>query len=101
MTYRLTTRAWGKEAGYTLPMALPAKIDDPEVAELRRRLVSLPMERQAQVLEGVLTAGLRLRVLAEQVRHQVGQMTDGDEAIAEREIDDAVREVRQSLTRGR
>ena len=82
-------------------MALPAKIDDPEVAELRRRLVSLPMERQAQVLEGVLTPGLRLRVLAEQVRHQVGQMTDADEAIAEREIDEAVREVRQSLTRGR
>ena len=82
-------------------MALPAKIDDPEVAELRRRLVSLPMERQAQVLEGVLTPGLRLRVLAEQVRHQVSQMTDDDEAVAEREIDDAVREVRQSLTRGR
>ncbi|HEY4185660.1 MAG TPA: hypothetical protein VGP07_11360 [Polyangia bacterium] len=82
-------------------MAIPAKIDDPEVAELRRRLVSLPMERQAQVLEGVLTSGLRLRVLAEQVRHQVGQMTDEDEAIAERDIDDAVREVRQSLTRGR
>jgi hypothetical protein len=82
-------------------MALPAKIDDPEVAELRRRLVSLPMERQAQVLEGVLTPGLRLRVLAEQVRHQVGQMTDEDEAIAEREIDEAVRGVRQSLTRGR
>lgn len=82
-------------------MALPAKIDDPEVAELRRRLVSLPMERQAQVLEGVLTPGLRLRVLAEQVRHQVGQMTDDDEAIAEREIDDAVRVVRRSLTSGR
>jgi len=28
-------------------------------------------------------------------------MTDEDEAIAEREIDDAVREVRRSLTRGR
>lgn len=89
------------EPRYTRTMALPAKIDDPEVAELRRRLVSLPMERQAQVLEGVLTPGLRLRVLAEQVRHQVGQMTDADEAIAEREIDEAVREVRQSLTRGR
>ena len=76
-------------------MALPAKTDDPEVAELRRRLVSLPMERQAQVLEGVLTPGLRLRVLAEQVRHQVGQMTDDHEAIAEREIDEAVREVRR------
>ena len=82
-------------------MALPAKIDDPEVADLRRRLVSLPIEQQAHVLEGVLTPGLRLRVLAEQVRHQVGQMTDEDEAIAEREIDDAVREVRRSLTRGR
>jgi hypothetical protein len=82
-------------------MALPAKVEDPEVAELRRRLVSLPMDRQAQVLVGVLTPGLRLRVLAEQVRHQAGQMTDDEEAIAEREIDDAVREVRQSLTRGR
>ena len=101
MTYRLTTRAGRMEPRYTRTMALPAKIDDPEVAELRRRLVSLPMERQAQVLEGVLTPGLRLRVLAEQVRHQVGQMTDADEAIAEREIDEAVREVRQSLTRGR
>ena len=82
-------------------MALPAKVDDPEVAELRRRLISLPMDRQAQVLEGVLTPGLRLRVLAEQVRHQVGQMTDDDETIAENEIDDAVRGVGQSLTRGR
>lgn len=82
-------------------MALPAKVDDPEVAELRRRLVSLPMDRQAQVLEGVLTPGLRLRVLAEQVRHQVGHMTDDDETIAENEIDDAVRGVRQSLARGR
>ena len=82
-------------------MALPAKIDDPEVADLRRRLVSLPIEQQAHVLEGVLTPWLRLRVLGQQVRHQVGQMTDEDEAIAEREIDDAVREVRRSLTRGR
>jgi len=82
-------------------MALPAKIDDPEVAELRRRLVSLPIERQAQVLEGVLTPGLRLRVLAEQVRRQVGQMTDDDEAIAERDIEESVREVRHSLIRGR
>ncbi len=83
-------------------MSLPAKIDDPEVAELRRRLVSLPMESQARVLEGVLTPGLRLRVLAEQVRHQVGPMTDAhQEAVAEREIDDAVRDVRHSLTRGR
>jgi len=53
-------------------VGLPAKTDDPEVAELRRRLVSLPMESQARVLEGVLTPGLRLRVLAEQVRHQAG-----------------------------
>lgn len=82
-------------------MAPPAKIDDPEVADLRRRLVSLPMDRQAQVLEGVLTPVLRLRVLAEQVRHQVGPMTDDDEAIAERQIDDAVRGVRHSLSRGR
>ena len=78
-----------------------ANIDDPEVAELRRRLVSLSLERQARILEGVLTPGLRLRVLAEQVRHQAGQMTDANEAIAERELDDAVRGVRDSLTRGR
>jgi hypothetical protein len=71
-------------------VGLPAQTDDPEVAELRRRLVSLPMESQARVLEGVLTAGLRLRVLAEQVRH-----------LAEREIDDAVRDVRRSPTRDR
>jgi hypothetical protein len=44
----------------------------------------------------VLTLGLRLRVLAEQVRHQVGQLTDAQEAVAEREIDDAVRAVRRS-----
>jgi hypothetical protein len=38
-------------------LGLPAKTDDPEVAELRRRLVSLPTESQARVLEGVLTRG--------------------------------------------
>jgi hypothetical protein len=44
-----------------------AKTDDPEIADLRRRLVSLPVESQARVLEGILTPGLRLRVLADQV----------------------------------
>lgn len=82
-------------------MGLPAKTEDPEVAELRRRLVSLPMASQARVLEGVLTPGLRLRVLAEQVRHQVGMLNDDQEILEEREIDDAVRDVRRSLTRGR
>jgi hypothetical protein len=71
--------------------------DDPEIAELRRRLGSLPMESQARVLQGVLTPGLRLRVLAE----QVSQLTDDQEALAEREIDDAVRDVRYSPTRDR
>jgi hypothetical protein len=42
-----------------------------------------------------------LRVLAEQIRHQMSKMIDDDEAIAEREIDEAVRGVRHSLTRGR
>lgn len=91
----------GPRARYTSPVGLPAKTDDPEVAELRRRLVSLPMESQARVLEGVLTPGLRLRVLAEQVRHQVGHLTEDQEAVAEREIDDAVRDVRRSSTRDR
>lgn len=59
------------------------------------------MESQARILEGVLTPGLRLRVLAEQVRHQVGDLTDEQEAIAEQEINDAVRDVRLSLVRGR
>ena len=72
-----------------------------EIAELRRRLSSLPVESQARILEGVLTPGLRLRVLAEQVRHQVGDLTDEQEAIAEQEINDAVRDVRLSLVRGR
>ena len=82
-------------------MGVPAQTDDPEVAELRRRLVSLPIDRQARVLEGVLTPGLRLRVLAEQVAHQVGPLTDDQEVLAEREIDESVRDVRRSLTRGR
>lgn len=59
------------------------------------------MESQARILEGVLTPGLRLRVLAEQVRHQVGDLTDEQEASAEQEINDAVRDVRLSLVRGR
>ena len=82
-------------------MTIDAKIEDPEVAELRRRIVSLPMERLARVLEGVLTPGLRLRVLTEQIRHQGGAITDDQEAIAEREIDEAVRDVRRSLPRSR
>jgi hypothetical protein len=80
---------------------LLAKTDDPEVAEPRRRIVSLPMESQARVLEGVLTPGLRLRVLAEQVRDQVGALTDDQEALSEGEIDDAVRDIRRSLISGR
>ena len=83
-------------------MSLPAKTDDPEVAELRRRLVSLPQDRQVRVLEGVLTPGLRLRLLAEQIRQRVGPMDDAQEAAAEREINEAVRDVRRrNLTRGR
>jgi hypothetical protein len=81
-------------------MGLPAKTDDSEITELRRRLVSLPVESQARVLEGVLTPGLRLRVLAEQVRRQVGDMSDDHEVVAEWEIDDAVRDLRRSPTRG-
>jgi hypothetical protein len=83
-------------------VSLPAKTDDPEVAELRRRLVSLHQDRQVRVLEGVLTPGLRLRLLAEQIRQRVGPMDDTREAAAEREINEAVREVRRrNLTRGR
>ncbi|MES1204493.1 MAG: hypothetical protein ABUS79_01025 [Pseudomonadota bacterium] len=82
-------------------MSLPAKTDDPEVAELRRRLVSLPQERQVRVLEGVLTPGLRLRLVAEQIRQRIGPMDDAQEAEAEREINEAVREVRRrTLNRG-
>ena len=83
-------------------MSLPAKTDDPEVVELRRRLVSLPQDRQLRVLEGVLTPGLRLRLLAEQIRRRVGPLDDVQEVEAEREIDEAVREVRRrNLNRGR
>ena len=52
-------------------MGLLAKIDENEVAELRRRLVSLPQEGQARVLEGVLTPGLRLRILREEIRRDI------------------------------
>jgi hypothetical protein len=86
---------------YSIVVSLPAEIEDTEIAELRRRLVSLPAEGQARVLEGVLTPGLRLRVLAEQLRHRTSVLTDEQEVLAEREIDDAVREVRRSLTGGR
>lgn len=81
-------------------MGLPAKTDDRDVDELRERLAALPIARQARVLEGVLTPGLRLRVLAEQVRHQIGPLSDAAEAEAEREIDEAVKEVRRSNSRG-
>jgi hypothetical protein len=89
------------ELRYASVVSLPAKTEDTEIAELRRRLVSLPAEGQARVLEGMLTPGLRLRVLAEQLRHRTGVLTDEQEVLAEREIDDAVREVRRSLTGGR
>jgi hypothetical protein len=82
-------------------MGFAAKKDDPEVDELRQRLAALPVERQARVLESVLTPGLRLRVLAEQVRAQVGPLSDADEETVEREIADAVKEVRRPMTRGR
>ena len=77
-----------------------AKIDEAEVAELRRRLVSLPQEGQVRVLEGVLTPGLRLRLLAEQMRRDIGPLSSEQEAEMEREIDDAVREVRRSKPSG-
>lgn len=82
-------------------MDLPARTDDPEIAELRRRLVSLSMESQARVLEGLLTPGLRLLLIAEQVRHQIGPLTDDQEVLAKREIDESLRDVRRWLTRGR
>jgi hypothetical protein len=81
-------------------MGLPAKTDDRDLDELRERLVALSIARQARVLEGVLTPGLRLRVLAEQVRHQVGPLSDEAEAEAEREINEAVKGVRRSGSRG-
>ena len=83
-------------------MGLPAKIDENEVAELRRRLVSLSQEGQARVLEGVLTPGLRLRILREEIRRDIGPTDDAQEAEMEREIDEAVREVRRrNLNRAR
>ena len=82
-----------------ITMGLPAKTDDREVDELRGRLAALPIARQARVLEGVLTPGLRLRVLADQVRRQVGSLSDEEEAEAERKIDEAVKEARRSSTR--
>lgn len=81
-------------------MGSPARTDDREVDELRQRLAALPIERQARVLESLLTPGLRLCVLAEQVRQQVGPLSDADEESAERDIADAVKEVRRSMTRG-
>jgi hypothetical protein len=82
-------------------MGTPAEADDREVDDLRQRLAALPVERQARVLESVLTPGLRLRVLAEQVRRQAGPLPDAEEENAEREIGDAVKEVRRSMARGR
>jgi len=54
-----------------------------------------------RVLEGVLTPGLRLRILAEEIRRDIGPMDDAQEAEMEREIDETVREARRSMTRGR
>lgn len=82
-------------------MGHPAKTDDHEVDDLRQRLVALPIERQARVLEDVLTPGLRLRVLADQVRRQVGPLSDAEEQDAEREIAETVKSVRRSMARGR
>ena len=82
-------------------MGLPAASEDRDVDELRERLSVLSMAQKARVLEGVLTPGLRLRVLAEQVRRQVGQLSEEEEARVEREIDEAVREVRRSKHRDR
>jgi hypothetical protein len=82
-------------------MGLPAKTDDRDLDELRERLAALPIARQARVLEGVLTPALRLRVLAEQVRHQVGPLSNDAEAEVERDINEAVKEVRRSGTRDR
>jgi hypothetical protein len=82
-------------------MGYPAKTDDREVDELRQRLAALPPERQARVLETVLTPGLRLRILAEQVRRKVGSLSDAEETAAEAEIAGAVTDVRRSMTRGR
>jgi hypothetical protein len=82
-------------------MGFPAKTDDQEVQELRQRLTALPADRQARVLEGILTPGLRLRVLAEQVRGQVGPESDEDEAREAADVRNAVREVRRTITRGR
>ena len=82
-------------------MGLPAASEDRDVDELRERLSVLSIAQKARVLEGVLTPGLRLRVLAEQVRRQVGQLSEEEEARVEREIDEAVREVRRSKHRDR
>ena len=99
---RSCCRSWGRMSTLEargITMGLPAKTDDREVDELRGRLAALPIARQARVLEGVLTPGLRLRVLADQVRRQVGSLSDEEEAEAERKIDEAVKEVRRSRTR--
>jgi len=84
-----------------IAMGLPAASEDRDVDELRERLSVLSIAQKARVLEGVLTPGLRLRVLAEQVRRQVGQLSEEEEARVEREIDEAVREVRRSKHRDR
>lgn len=80
-------------------MGLPARTEDHDVDELRERLAALSPARQARVLEGVLTPALRMRVLAEQIRRQASPISD--EAEAEREIDHAVKAVRENQTRGR
>jgi hypothetical protein len=99
---RSRCRSWGRMSRLEargITMGLPAKTDDREVDELRGRLAALPIARQARVLEGVLTPGLRLRVLADEVRRQVGPLSDEEEAETERKIDEAVKEVRRSSTR--
>ena len=80
-------------------MGLPAK-DDREVEELRERLGRLSDERQARVIQGFLTPGVRLRALAEQVRANLPDLSDEDEAAEAREIHDAVKEVRRKLVGG-
>jgi hypothetical protein len=82
-------------------MASPTAASDREVEDLRKRLTALSVEKQAQVLESVLTPGLRLRVLAEQVRRQVGPLSDDEEVDAESDIANAVKQARRSLIRGR
>ena len=56
-------------------MSLPARTGDPDVADQWRWLTSLPMASQTRDSEEVLTPGIRLRVHAEQVRHEADAVT--------------------------